>query len=334
MSASTAPIQFGWVLPPGYNAKKDYFPPNRYDAWQGWARWMAPGPQGRAGRDRWDAGVRRALNIITGHWDSAWMTDHFQWDDDDCLEALTALAFYAALTPHLRWGTMVLGQGYRNPALTAKMASTIQYLTNGNLILGIGAGWFQTEYRQYGYEFPEQPAVRIRQLDEGIQLIKALWTQPRATFAGKYFQVKEAILEPKPVQRPHPPILVGGGGEQLTLKVAAKHANMVNWFGTPDIIKHKLEVLARHGDAVGRDVREIRITKLDSVLIGRQEKDVQQKRIKLHLGDRPFLAGTVHQVIDQIAAFQAVGVQEMILNIPRNDPETFDLLGSEVIPAF
>lgn len=136
------------------------------------------------------------------------------------------------------------------------------------------------------------------------------------------------------MQKPHPPILVGGGGEQLTLKVAAKYANMVNWFGTPDIIKHKLEVLARHGDAVGRDVREIHITKLDSVLIGRQEKDVQQKRIKLHLGDRPFLAGTVRQVIDQIAAFQAVGVQEMILNIPRNDQETFDLLGSEVIPAF
>lgn len=271
---------------------------------------------------------------------SFWLMDHLIQlpmvgaADEPFLESWTTLAALAAVTNRIRLGTMVSSIAYRNPALLAKMVAGVDIISGGRAILGIGAGWFQTEYRQYGYEFPEQPAVRIRQLDEGIQLIKALWTQPRATFAGKYFQVKEAILEPKPVQRPHPPILVGGGGEQLTLKVAAKHANMVNWFGTPDIIKHKLEVLARHGDAVGRDVREIRITKLDSVLIGRQEKDVQQKRIKLHLGDRPFLAGTVHQVIDQIAAFQAVGVQEMILNIPRNDPETFDLLGSEVIPAF
>jgi len=271
---------------------------------------------------------------------SFWLMDHLIQlpmvgaADEPFLESWTTLAALAAVTNRIRLGTMVSSIGYRNPALLAKMVAGVDIISGGRAILGIGAGWFQTEYRQYGYEFPEHPAVRIRQLDEGIQLIKALWTQPRATFAGKYFQVKEAILEPKPVQKPHPPILVGGGGEQLTLKVAAKHANMVNWFGTPDIIKHKLEVLARHGDAVGRDVREIHITKLDSVLIGRQEKDVQQKRVKLHLGDRPFLAGTVRQVIDQIAAFQAVGVQEMILNIPRNDPETFDLLGSEVIPAF
>jgi len=271
---------------------------------------------------------------------SFWLMDHLIQlpmvgaADEPFLESWTTLAALAAVTNRIRLGTMVSSIGYRNPALLAKMVAGVDIISGGRAILGIGAGWFQTEYRQYGYEFPEHPAVRIRQLDEGIQLIKALWTQPRATFAGKYFQVKEAILEPKPVQKPHPPILVGGGGEQLTLKVAAKQANMVNWFGTPDVIKHKLEVLARHGDAVGRDVREIHITKLDSVLIGRQEKDVQQKRVKLHLGDRPFLAGTVRQVIDQIAAFQAVGVQEMILNIPRNDPETFDLLGSEVIPAF
>lgn len=271
---------------------------------------------------------------------SFWLMDHLIQlpmvgaADEPFLESWTTLAALAAVTNRIRLGTMVSSIAYRNPALLAKMVAGVDIISGGRAILGIGAGWFQTEYRQYGYEFPEQPAVRIRQLDEGIQLIKALWTQPRATFAGKYFQVHEAILEPKPVQKPHPPILVGGGGEQLTLKVAAKQANMVNWFGAPDVIKHKLEVLARHGDAVGRDVREIHITKLDSVLIGRQEKDVQQKRIKLHLGDRPFLAGTVRQVIDQIAAFQAVGVQEMILNIPRNDPETFDLLGSEVIPAF
>ncbi|MFZ1509693.1 MAG: LLM class F420-dependent oxidoreductase [Anaerolineae bacterium] len=281
-----------------------------------------------------------ALKAEASGFVSFWLMDHLIQlpmvgaVDEPFLEGWTTLAALAAVTSRIRLGTMVSSVGYRNPALLAKMVAGVDIISGGRAILGIGAGWFQTEYRQYGYEFPEQPAVRIRQLDEGIQVIKAMWTQPRATFAGKYFQVKDAILEPKPVQKPHPPILVGGGGEQLTLKVAAKQANMVNWFGPPEVVKHKLEVLARHCDTVGRDLHEIHITKLDTVLIGRQEKDVQQKRIKLHLGDRPFLAGTVQQVIDQIATFQAVGVQEIILNIPRNDPETLDLLGSEVIPAF
>ena len=281
-----------------------------------------------------------ALKAEASGFVSFWLMDHLIQlpmvgaIDEPFLESWTTLAALAAVTSRIRLGTMVSSVGYRNPALLAKMVAGVDIISGGRAILGIGAGWFQTEYRQYGYEFPEQPAVRIRQLDEGIQVIKAMWTQPRATFAGKYFQVKDAILEPKPVQKPHPPILVGGGGEQLTLKVAAKYANMVNWFGPPEVVKHKLEVLARHCDTVGRDLHEIHITKLDTVLIGRQEKDVQQKRIKLHLGDRPFLAGAVQQIIDQIAAFQAVGVQEIILNIPRNDPETFDLLGSEVIPAF
>ncbi|MGB4975133.1 MAG: LLM class F420-dependent oxidoreductase [Anaerolineae bacterium] len=281
-----------------------------------------------------------ALKAEASGFVSFWLMDHLIQlpmvgaVDEPFLEGWTTLAALAAVTSRIRLGTMVSSVGYRNPALLAKMVAGVDIISGGRAILGIGAGWFQTEYRQYGYEFPEQPAVRIRQLDEGIQVIKAMWTQPRATFAGKYFQVKDAILEPKPVQKPHPPILVGGGGEQLTLKVAAKQANMVNWFGPPEVVKHKLEVLARHCDTVGRDLHEIHITKLDTVLIGRQEKDVQQKCIKLHLGDRPFLAGAVQQVIDQIAAFQAVGVQEIILNIPRNDPETLDLLGSEVIPAF
>ena len=281
-----------------------------------------------------------ALKAEASGFVSFWLMDHLIQlpmvgaIDEPFLESWTTLAALAAVTSRIRLGTMVSSVGYRNPALLAKMVAGVDIISGGRAILGIGAGWFQTEYHQYGYEFPEQPAVRIRQLDEGIQVIKAMWTQPRATFAGKYFQVKDAILEPKPVQKPHPPILVGGGGEQLTLKVAAKQANMVNWFGPPEVVKHKLEVLARHCDTVGRDVSEIHITKLDTVLLGRQEKDVQQKRIKLHLGDRPFLAGAVQQVIDQIAAFQAVGVQEIILNIPRNDPETLDLLGSEVIPAF
>ena len=124
MSPSTLhPIQFGWVLPPGYNKTKDYFSPDQRSEWGKHEMWMAAGPQGRDGQTRWDASVRGVLSTISGQWDSAWMTDHLQWEDDDCLEALTTLAYYAALTPQLRWGTMVLGQGYRNPALTAKMAN-------------------------------------------------------------------------------------------------------------------------------------------------------------------------------------------------------------------
>ncbi len=320
MSASTAPVQFGWVLPPGYNAKKDYFLPNRHDAWQGWARWMAPGPQGRAGRDRWDAGVRRALNIITGHWDSAWVTDHFQWDDDDCLEALTALAFYAALTPHLRWGTMVLGQGYRNPALTAKMASTIQYLTNGNLILGIGAGWKADEHLAYGYDYP--PAgQRIAELEEAVQIIKRMWTQTRSSFAGKYYRIEDAINLP---QTPRPPVLmIGGGGEKKTLPIVARNADWWNVTAYADDYARKVEILKRECDAIGRDFDSLRLTWFGGGSVGRTQEEIE-RRVRDDFIRESGIWGTPDQVAAKIEALIKAGCTYFMFD-SRGIPEPGEL---------
>jgi len=271
---SSTEIQFGWVLPPGLNAKQDYFLPNRHEQWTGWMKWMEPGPQGGSVGERWDAGIRRALNTIVGQWDSAWMTDHFQWDENDCLEALTALAFYAALTPTLNWGTMVLGQGYRNPAFTAKAASTIQYLTGGRMILGIGAGWKEDEHKAYGYAYPS-PGTRIAQLEEAVQIFRKMWVEPKATFEGKHYQVHEALNLP---QGPRPPILmIGGGGEQKTLPIVAKYADWWNVTAQGDAWQRKVDILKRECEANGRDFSTLRLTWFGGATAGRTQAELDRR---------------------------------------------------------
>ena len=164
-------------------------------------------------------------------------------EDEPMMESWTILSALATVTQKMRLATLVTSVSYRNPAVLAKMAATVDVISNGRLTLGIGVGWYQEECRQYGYTFPATAARRIDQLAEAIQLIKALWLRKRATFQGDYFSITDAILEPKPVQQPHPPILIGGGGESLTLKLVALQANMTNVFGSPERVKHKFDVL-------------------------------------------------------------------------------------------
>jgi probable F420-dependent oxidoreductase len=130
--------------------------------------------------------------------------------DEPFIEGWTALSALAAVTSRIRLATLASSVAYRNPAHLAKIAAGVDLISRGRLTLGIGAGWFETEYRQYGWEFPERPAVRIRQLEEAVRLILAMWTERRTTFQGKYFHARDAILEPKPVQKPHPPVILGG----------------------------------------------------------------------------------------------------------------------------
>ena len=151
-------------------------------------------------------------------YDSVWVMDHFYQlppmggPSQPMLDAYTLLGALATQTERVRLGTMVTGVTYRNPAHLAKIAAGVDLISRGRLTLGIGAGWFDTEYRQYGWEFPERPAIRIRQLEEAVKLILAMWSNKRTTIHGKYFHVEDAILEPKPVQRPHPPVMIAGGG--------------------------------------------------------------------------------------------------------------------------
>jgi len=253
--------------------------------------------------------------------------------DDPFMESWTTLAALAAVTNKIRLGTMVTSVSYRNPALLAKMAATVDVISNGRLTLSIGAGWYEDEYNQYGWDFPPA-ATRIHQMEEAVQLIKAMWTQPRANFSGRYYHVKDAILEPKPVQKPHPPILIGGSGEQLTLRVVARHADACNLFGNPQEVIHKLEVLRRHCENEKRDFNEIERTCLPTFLLARNETALKAK-IE-HIGapgtSRGF-ALTTAQAADVLAEYARAGIQLSVCSIYKNDQETLELL-AEMIPQF
>src|SRR5581483_10452169 len=189
--------------------------------------------------------------------------------DEPFIEGWAALSALAAVTTRIRLATLATSVGYRNPAHLAKIAASVDIISRGRLTLGIGAGYFETEYRQYGWEFPERPATRIRQMEEAVRLILMMWSEPRTTFDGRYFQAKDAILEPKPVQKPHPPVMIAGGGEQLTLRAVARLGDLCNVGGDVETVKHKFDVLRRHCDAAGRDFGTIEKTHNASWLLAR-----------------------------------------------------------------
>ncbi len=198
--------------------------------------------------------------------DSLWIYDHFFWEDSrdseteqvpDLLECTTVMSALAAITKKMRIGSIVMCNSYRNPSLTAKIGATIDVISNGRLEFGIGAGWKKNEYIAYGYPFPK-PSVRIAQLREAVTIIRKMWTEEKPSFKGKYYEIREALCEPKPVQKPHPPIWIGGEGEKLLLRVVAELADGWNWYGSPEEYAHKLDVLRGHCTNVGRDYDEIK----------------------------------------------------------------------------
>jgi F420-dependent oxidoreductase-like protein len=255
--------------------------------------------------------------------------------DEPFMESWSTLSALAAVTSEIRLAPLVTSVAYRNPAHLAKIATGVDIISRGRLTFGIGAGWYVREYGQYGWEFPERPAVRIAQMEEAIQLVFKMWSEPRATFHGKYFQVEDAILEPKPVQKPHPPVLIGGSGEQLTLRAVARWADGCNLFGDPATVKHKLDVLRKHCENEGRDYESIERTCLTGMLIAEDEAALQAAKTRLGLPD-PFrgFALTVPQAVDLVGAYQQAGVQMMIFSSYVNDVETLELFAAEVLPKF
>jgi F420-dependent oxidoreductase-like protein len=187
----------------------------------------------------------------------AWAFDHFIPLGPDPtgpqLEGWTLLGALAARTERLRVGLMVTGNTYRHPAILANIAATVDHISHGRLDFGIGAGWNEMEHNMYGMQL-YKPGERIQRLGEACEVIRLLWTETRANFDGKYYQLKDALCEPKPVQKPYPPFVIGGSGEQLTLRVVARYANIWNFVGgSIETFRHKQEVLARHCEAIGRD---------------------------------------------------------------------------------
>ncbi len=217
-------------------------------------------------------------------YNSVWLDDHLMFEKQPILECWTTLSSLSAVTSKIRLGSMVLCNGFRNPALLAKMAATLDVISNGRLEFGVGAGVARDEHEAYGIPFLK-PHARIDRLKEAVEIIKKMWTQEKASYEGKYYRINEAVCEPKPLQQPHPPITIGGGGEKLTLKVAAQHADRCDWGYVPSLerYKHKLDVLESHCKAVGRDFNEIE----KSCLLGGQmfivpdQKELGEKVLQL-----------------------------------------------------
>ena len=254
-------------------------------------------------------------------YESIWLVDHFhtipQPSQEVTFEAWTTTAALARDTKRIRIGQMVTCNSYRNPALLAKMASTVDVLSHGRLNFGIGAGWYEHEYRAYGYEYPDAPE-RLRQLREAVQVILAMWTQDEAVFEGKYYQVRGAINQPKGVKSPHIPLLIGGSGEKVTLKLVAQYADACNVGEDPATMKQKLAVLKEHCETIGRDYESIHRTSTTFCLMA--DSDEQARALlpperKARLGDRvnTALIGSPETIWQRLAAYEAAGVQELVL---------------------
>ena len=272
---------------------------------------------------------------------SYWLVDHF-WTrgapDLDHVEALTMMAGLAARTEKIRIGTLVLCNSFRNPALLAKSLTTIDHISNGRLEVGVGAGWMDEEYRAYGYEFPETP-VRLKQLQEGLEILTAmLGPEKKPSFKGKYFSIADANNNPKPLQKPRPPITVGGSGEKVMLKLVAKYADRWNCPAGYDSFERKFNVLKDHCKKVGRNLDDINISEQLLVCVGKDDAEVEQKwgpaqRMK------PFsitgIKGTPKQLIEQLKNRVKMGITTFtIFFSDMAPPATLELFAKEVMPAF
>ncbi len=258
-----------------------------------------------------------ALTAEETGFDSLWLSDAF-WPDDSShflFECWTTTAALARDTKRVRIGQMVTYSGLRHPALLAKMASTVDVISHGRLTLGIGSGYpgLEAQFRAYGYDFPDV-AVRSRQLREAVQILLAMWTQEQATFEGTYYQVHGAINQPKGVQLPHIPLMIGGNGEQVTLKLVAQYGDACHVFGDPATIAHKFAVLKKHCEAAGRDYESIRRATIAFCLIADTD---EQAESQLPEAVRAFgsggLVGSPATVRKRIAALEEAGVQELML---------------------
>ena len=271
---------------------------------------------------------------------SFWLVDHF-WTlgmpDLDLLEAVTMMSALAARTERVRIGTLVLCNSFRNPALLAKSLTTIDHISNGRLEVGLGAGWMEQEYRANGYEFPSV-GTRLRQLDEGLQILKAMFTENRANFKGRYYTVTDAPNNPKPVQKPHPPIMIGGAGEKVLLRLVAKYADRWNCPAGYRDFKKTLGVLHEHCRAVSRDPKDITVSEQLMVCIGANKAEADQKW-EMAKGRKPFsftaVKGTPDEVVKQLREHVSWGVTMFTMMFAdMAPPQTVELFAREVMPAF
>ena len=279
------------------------------------------------------AANERLVAAAVEHDLSAWFIDHLQFDDQPLLECFAMLAHTMGRFPTLRAGTLVVGQNFRNPALLAKIAASLAFLSGGRFILGLGAGWKEDEYRAYGYDYPPD-RERIEQLEEAAEIIRLLWGGGPATFAGKHYRIADAYCEPRP--DPAPIMMLGGGGERRTLRVVARHADWWNAdYYTPEDYARKLGVLREHCAAIGRDPASIVPTYYAGVSISYDPERLIRRPPVASRPNMYVMYGTPDEVAAQLRVFADLGVRLMQLNFldfPRT--EGLELFVREVLPRF
>lgn len=300
------------------------------------------------------------MRELAGHadnsvWDSLWVYDHFHTvpmpTGEATHEAWSLMAAYAATTSRIKLGQMCTAMSYRNPVYLAKVAATTDIISGGRIQMGIGGGWYEHEWRAYGYGFPSA-GIRLARLDEGVQIMRDAWRDGKVSFDGRHYQVDGAIVAPKPLQDNGIPLWIAGGGEKVTLRIAAKYAQYTNFTPEPAAFAHKSEVLAQHCRDVGTEFGAIVRSANFTPIVGTSEADVKDRlqRIRdrlvryvpesaadamLAAGGAEGATGTTEQVIECITRVRDLGCQYAICYFPEAayDRSGIELFEREVIPA-
>ena len=276
---------------------------------------------------QWDTIIEASARIEKLNYASVWVYDHFHTvpspTQDPTFECWSLMAALSQVTENVRIGQMCTCNSYRNPAYLTKVASTIDSMSGGRLEFAIGAGWYDQEYKAYGYDYPSA-GVRLKMLEEALQIYIAMTTQDKASFEGDYYKIKDAINQPKPLQKPYPPLWVCGGGEKVTLKLLAKYGDYGNWDVDVEGFVHKSKILKTHCEEQNRNYSDIKKTLHTNVIIGNNEKDLDAKINKIvnvtgipkeMYIDRP-LVGVKEKVFDTIDEFSSVECEYLIAYIP------------------
>lgn len=323
-------MQFGLFIPQGWKLDLAGIPPELH----------------------WEKMLGVARTAEAAGFDSVWVFDHFHTvpvpTQEPTYEAWTLMAALAAATSRIRLGQMCTCNSYRSPAYLAKVAASIDVISGGRLEFALGAGWYRHEYLAYGYDFPK-PSVRIGMLGEAVEIIKAMWSQPEAHFAGRYYRISGAICRPQPLQQPHPPIWIAGGGEKLTLRLVARHADYANFGDSVEEFLTKRAILAEHCRQLGRDPDQITLSTEHEVVVRETQAEVRSVLARTdatwehHAKGRRLLdgvkeraaIGTPQQVIERLASFRQAGSGVLILYFPdaAYDSTGIQLFAEQVMPA-
>ncbi|MEX2557204.1 MAG: TIGR03560 family F420-dependent LLM class oxidoreductase [Actinomycetota bacterium] len=320
-----APIHFGALVPQGWKGEF----------------------QGLDSRTAYRAMIETARLCERVGYDSIWLYDHFHNIPPPPIatpvfECWTAMMAFAERTERVLLGQMVTCTPYRNAAYLAKISACVDVASNGRLQMGVGAGWYWDEFNAYGYGFPE-PRDRLGYLADTIEILKRMWSDEKATYEGRYASVKDAFCDPKPLQSPRPPLWIGGGGEKVTLRIVAQHADYSNFSGKPHEWERKRDILFSHCEKVGRDPASIRMTLHQDCLIGKDEADVQRLLTQFpslwgeaaESRRQGGLIGTAQEVIDKVGTYVELGASGFINWYPDYPAtDSVERFATEVMPHF